>query len=344
MNDTGGHRLLKDNDGNFTTMKWEREMEENMIAYLDGSMFKDGVPGKTFLFGYGMDNLFGYLRDNEEARIKILKAFDQRYGDEAWAKNTAWFIIDEPKPSIMDKVETIGRNIKEYSPNIGFLLTTHYQERLKSLVTVWDPIINYEVVEYGTPGPEPYRDEMRAGRSVINAITVNSNNALSPNLFIHHTGMNTRIWTWATWMLGHDGIEFWETKPAPSVTKPKKYGNAWGDGSLFYRGLPSELGIPEEIALPSLRLKMLRDGIEDHELLSMLRKKNPKEAARIGRMMAQDLTHYDNSFAQPVKYEKDFWSQDGLGDIRNAPGYLVWEASNERLNAARAAIAKALTQ
>jgi hypothetical protein len=89
---------------------------------------------------------------------------------------------------------------------------------------------------------------------------------------------------------------------------------------------------------------MLRDGIEDHELLSMLRRKNPTEADRIGRMMAQDLTNYDNSFAQPVKYVKDFWSDDGMSDVRNAPGFLVWEASNERLNAARAEIAKALTQ
>src|SRR5205814_7896009 len=45
-----------------------------------------------------------------------------------------------------------------------------------------------------------------------------------------------------------------------------------GDGTLFYPGTPAKIGGSTEIPVESLRLKQIRDGMEDYELLAMAAK------------------------------------------------------------------------
>jgi len=321
---------------------WSPRTDETLDAYFDGSLFEDGIPGKTYLFGYGLGGGFQQtMANNASARVEILKQFEEHYGDKPWIGKVAWFFIDEPTPDSMDRCRTVGEQIQQYSPSIGYLLTTGYTEELSGLVTIWDPIINTEVIDYDAPDPQLYRDQIARGHRAINCITVVSNVPTSPSIFIHHPGMNTRIWTWVSWTLGHQGIELWNTVPAPSLTEPALYWDAWGDGSLFYPSSTADLGIPNDIPLPSIRLKILRDGIEDYELLAMLKRINPEEANRIGRMMCQETHAYDGSFTDPIQHVSWNWNDDGQGD-RQVPGYVIWESSHERLTTARAAIFNAL--
>ena len=336
--------MKRDEKGN-VTVQWSSEYDKMLDAYFDGSMFKDGVPGKTYLFGYGQWKLLETLKKTGDDRIAVLKQFQEHYGKNPWIDKVAWFFIDEPSSSAksMAYCVRVGKEIKKYSPSIKMLLTTKYNKDLVGLIDIWDPILDHEVINWNAPGPDVYRDEVKKGRKAINCITVMSNTPTTPNLFIHHKGMNMRIWTWVTYNLGMQGIEFWNTSPAPSVTNPKKYGAAWGDGSLFYRGLPKELGVGEEIALPSIRLKMLRDGIEDYELLSMLAARDPARARKLSHMMVQETRSYDGTFKAPVQRVSYNWNTDGKGD-RKVPGFIIWESSAARLSAARKAIADALAE
>src|SRR3569832_2636426 len=43
-----------------------------------------------------------------------------------------------------------------------------------------------------------------------------------------------------------------------------------GDGTYFYPGRPDKIGGTHHIPIPSIRLKMLREGIEDYEYLTMV--------------------------------------------------------------------------
>lgn len=88
---------------------------------------------------------------------------------------------------------------------------------------------------------------------------------------------------------------------------------------------------------------MLRDGIEDFELLSMLGAKDPVLAAAMGHPMVQETVGYDKSFASPVQHVSWNWNTDGKGD-RQVPGFVVWESSAVRLNAVRTAIAAELSK
>ena len=324
-------------------VKWNAEYDKLLDDYFSGRLFQDGLPGKSYLHTAQSWKIHRVMQgDSDKNRIAVLKQYEEHYKHKPWVKQTAWFFIDEPNKKTLAKCLRVAKQIKGYSPSIPFLLTTRYNPDLVGLVDIWDAIINAEVINWDAPGPDVYRNEMQQGRRAINCITVNSNTPTSPNLFIHHRAMNTRIWTWATFCLDQQGIEFWRVNAAPDVTTPKKFGAAvWGDGSLFYRGLPVQLGIHEEISLPSIRLKILRDGIEDSELLSMLKRKDADLAKSLSRLMVQETKDYDGSFSQPVQHTSWNWNRDGKGD-RRVPGYIIWESDPARLAVARAAIAKAL--
>ena len=336
-----GHALERDAAGK-PVVQWNDQADRVLEDYFTGALFADGVPGKSWLFPGASGEVQKALQGTDEDRVEILKQYESRYKGKPWIAKCSWFFIDEPNPQTLLKCQRVGRQIKEHSPSIGLLLTTRWNKDMLGLVDVWDPIVNTELLDWNSPGPDRYRQEMKAGRRAINCVTCNSDTPTSPNLFIHRGAMNTRIWTWVTFALDQQGIEFWRVNAAPSVTVPKKFGAAtWGDGSLFYKGLPAELGVEEEIPLPSIRLKVLRDGIEDFELLAMLRARDPGLAKNLARLMAQETKDYDQSFLAPVRHQSWNWNTDGKGD-RQTPGFIVWESSPQRLAEARAAIAKAL--
>jgi len=336
-----GHKLQRDAAGK-PVVRWNPDFDKLLDDYFSGALFTDGVPGKSYLFPGGSWEVHRAIQGKDDDRIEILKQYEAHYKGKPWIRNCSWFFIDEPNAQTLPKCVRVGKQIKEHSPSIGFLLTTRYNKDLVGLVDVWDAIINVEVIDWNSPGPDPYRREMKLGRRVINCITCVTAVPTAPNLYIAHKAMNTRIWPWVTHCLDQQGIEFWRTNAAPSVTVPVKWGESlWGDGSLFYKGLPDELGVPEEIALPSIRLKLLRDGIEDFELLSMLAKKDPALAKSLCHRMVQETVEYNKSFAQPVQHVSWNWNTDGKGD-RQVPGFVVWESDAKRLAETRAAIAAAV--
>lgn len=327
-------------------MIWNSALDKLIDSYFDGTFFPDGIPGKSYLLRRSgawkeKEPLAG---EDDNVRIQILQAYEEHYKHKPYCSKLAWFFIDEPGSGTLRRCQKIGAQIKKYNPSIRFLLTTRFNSDVQAAIDIWDAIINREVIDWDSPGPDAYRAEIARGKTVLSCVTVNCNVPTSPNVFIQYPGMNTRIWPWVSFTLDQNGIEYWDTKPAPSVTMPKVFGDsAWGDGSLFYRGLPAELGIKAEIPLPSIRLKILRDGIQDHELLSMLKKKNPSLAKTLCHKMVQETHDYDKSFLQGVQHESWNWNTDGKGD-RKVPGFIVWESSPKGLAAARSSILKALSQ
>jgi hypothetical protein len=74
------------------------------------------------------------------------------------------------------------------------------------------------------------------------------------------------------------------------------YFNANGDGTLYYPGTPGRIGGQHDIPVASLRLRFLRQGLQDYEYLRMLEKLGAGEEARA---IARDLCP-----------EADVWVQD----------------------------------
>ena len=91
-----------------------------------------------------------------------------------------------------------------------------------------------------------------------------------PNLFIDYPAIDHRVLFWMAWKYDVSGMLYWQTtywNRANPWNNPETYPTTHGDGCLFY---PSR-GYPIEV-VPSIRLEVLRDGVEDYEYFAILRR------------------------------------------------------------------------
>ena len=149
--------------------------------------------------------------------------------------------------------------------------------------------------------------------------------------FIDHNGIDMRLWLWATYMYGLKGILIWGSDwwnsacimPEGQLMNvwdtPDCYGNgkdgpeffACGDGILFYphNRHPNE---DKETAftgdpIPSIRLEINRDGIEDYEYFKLLEARIPsmtEEDAATARdlLVLPESVFMDDDADHPEKY------------------------------------------
>ena len=98
---------------------------------------------------------------------------------------------------------------------------------------------------------------------------------------IDHPAVSARIMQWADFANGVTGELYWgvlgqygSVKTAPNLGPAQLWETQWlnganGDGNLFYPGTPELIGGRTHIPVESIRLKLLRDGVEDYELLRL---------------------------------------------------------------------------
>jgi hypothetical protein len=68
-----------------------------------------------------------------------------------------------------------------------------------------------------------------------------------------------------------------------------------GDGALFYPGTTDKIGGTRPIPVASMRLKFIRDGMEDYEYLNALKQQGHAETAeRISRTFVQNVITFNN--------------------------------------------------
>jgi hypothetical protein len=93
-----------------------------------------------------------------------------------------------------------------------------------------------------------------------------------PSMAVDTDGSRNRALEWLSFLYGISGELYYET------TNAYYAGNPWtdqydfggtGDGNLFYPGTPARIGGQTDIPIESLRMKGIRDGMEDYELLAL---------------------------------------------------------------------------
>ena len=89
------------------------------------------------------------------------------------------------------------------------------------------------------------------------------------NYFIDEAATAPRSHPWMNYLYGNTGILYWATDNWTRVgcdpwSETETFPTGNGDGSLVYPGRD----FPGPVA--SIRLKMLREGLEDYELLALL--------------------------------------------------------------------------
>jgi len=143
----------------------------------------------------------------------------------------------------------------------------------------------------------------------------------TPSLVIDYPAISHRIIPWMAWKEGAAGllywsVNYWEGDPwkDPATFQNDQNGN----GFLFY---PAAEG-----PVPSIRLEVLRDGIEDYEYLNLLRmlvdKKDAQNSASKARLAeAKALLSLPESLvSSPRQYTKDW---QALLDYREELGNMI---------------------
>ncbi len=95
-----------------------------------------------------------------------------------------------------------------------------------------------------------------------------------PSVMIDASAARNRSLEWLSFRFGVTGELYWDTTYAYTASPT---GDAWtsqwgfsgnGDGTLFYPGTPARIGGTTDIPVSSIRLKMIREGVEDYEYLA----------------------------------------------------------------------------
>jgi len=200
-----------------------------------------------------------------------------------------WF--DEPHPHDYPFVREVMERVDRAAPGIPRFLTEQPEPALYGAVDIWCPVsprYDHKIAEQRRQDGDEFWWYVCCGPK-----------APYCTLFIDHPASELRVWLWQTWQRDITGVLVWSinywTSPAEYPDHPQnpyedpmgyrsRYENPevkqyWGngDGRFLYPPLAAaEPGISgdEPVIEPpvsSIRLEMLREGIEDYEMLWTLR-------------------------------------------------------------------------
>lgn len=273
---------------------WDAAMSEAFDKY-NFSCFRMGISGLgggTFFSRYEptfmnykegtpeYDHLFGSYMREIESHLKQKGWLDKAY--------VYWF--DEPDEKDYDFVMNGFRKLKKYAPGLRRMLTEQIEDPLIGGPNLWCPV---------TPNlrKEQVPPRKAAGEQFWWYVCTGPK-APYATLFIDHPGTEMRVWLWQTWDYGVQGIlvwqsNFWTSNSAYPDTLQNPYLDpmGWVSGYNTQKGTKRPWGNgdgrfiypPEDAAdgtqkypvldgpVDSIRLEMLRDGIEDFEYFTILK-------------------------------------------------------------------------
>jgi uncharacterized protein (TIGR03382 family) len=229
-------------------------------------------------------------------------------GYAAWAaffRQRGWFdrlfdyTCDEP-PAFCAWSDIPARQaiVKAADPALKTLVTTSIQDAqdngVLSAVDILTPVVNYL---HGKSAQDPggwedrysgdqsprYADWLASSPAkelwVYQSCMSHGCDGTSPyfegwvSYAIDHSAVRNRGMEWTSFQLGATGELYYET--AEMYVRGDPWTDEWnyggnGDGSLFYPGTPAAIGGQTDVPVASLRLKMIREGMEDYEYLKAL--------------------------------------------------------------------------
>lgn len=135
-------------------------------------------------------------------------------------------------------------------------------------------------------------DQMRGAdpRMQLWSYTALAQDSYSPKWLIDYSPANFRVLPgFLNYSLGITGTLYWRVDNWEGVdpweTVVLYDGRFPGDGMFVYPG--DEVGLPDGV-VPSIRLKWVRDGVEDYAYARLAGRVNPVDAGRISRSVGQD--------------------------------------------------------
>ena len=322
---------------------WDRAMTRGLDDYHFNS-FRLGIPGiggGTF-HARSVPSLLGFTEDTPEYPIlfeSYCRQIEAHLNRKGWLDEAFVYWFDEPLPKDYAYVTHGFDKLKQAAPHITRMLTVMegVDERLYGGPQIWCAISN----KYD----HAVAQERRLEGETFWWYICTGPKAPYCTLFIDHPGTALRAWLWQTWQRNIEGILVWQTNYWTSPTAypdqpqnpyedpmgwttgygiPRGEKRPWGngDGRFIY---PPEAAAQAQSSAPilegpvdSVRWEMLRDGIEDYEYLSILKRLiqarkqdlTPDQVRRYSALLTvpdditTDMTHFTKDPA-PIEAHRD---------------------------------------
>jgi hypothetical protein len=271
----------------------------------------------------------------DEELVLYWRAWAEHFRERGWLDRLFLYLPDEPQgPGDYPEVLRLARLAKRADAELPTLVTEQYVPGLARAIDIWAPLV--QCVE-DRPGEESFCEETvprpayagaeRDGARVwwYQSCVSHGCNTVGgsaftgwPSYVIDAPPAAHRILPWLAWSRDIAGELYFNTVE----TFGRKGSDPWldvyahggnGDGTLFYPGTPERIGGSTHVPIESLRLKLIREGLEDYEYLALLE-----------------------------RFGERSWAGSRAAEL--ARGTFRWERSPEALYAAREAMGTRLAE
>ena len=226
--------------------------------------------------------------------------------------------LDEPTPEKYSLLRSISETLSKIAPDLRFVITIQYYPgtipELYGYVNTWCPHVSC----FGW-------DEIRKRQEYGDRFwiyTASCPYMPLPSFLIDRSAIEPRILLWMMWKYNIEGLLYWSVTHWTIVEDPWRepltykgvsghfYAN--GEGSLLYPG--SKVGINGPVG--SIRLELIREGIEDYEYMCLLRERFDELKAKLG-------VEKDREFAD-FERDKEIVNSvvSGIREYKDSPTYL----------------------
>ena len=287
--------------------KWDAAMESHFSRYgksvfqmpLEGMGHGNSHSHRTPSVGGMVRGTPGYEKAMEGYLGEVVSHLKSKgWLDYAY---TIWF--DEPEkkdyPYVMEGMDIVRR----YAPGLRRMLTEEPVSGLLGGPNLWCAHTHRLKDD-----PEAYAKAKAQGDEIWWYLCWLPK-APYANLFIDQSAVQLRTWMWQTWAEGITGVLIWQTVRWTSsgfYSNPSQRRNPYVDpmcrhsgGQPFGNGDGLLLYPPKGRMAPpvdTVRLEMLREGIEDYEYFVMLRRLDPcNSLLRTPETVSKSLTEFSHS-------------------------------------------------
>lgn len=313
-----GKVFIRQPDGTWTA-NWE-EFDHEVEGWMKKGATAFSIWG---ILGWGTKPPPPEAQAETAAKLKLLGEHLQKRG---WSERFYFYVFDEPSTVEWENIKALCAFVQKHAPNLQVLLTAGYAATgkfrthapiiegaayrdLAGFIKIWVPHIDCFDEDF-------LRERKKAGDQVWMYVCISTVGKSYPDIWrIDWTGVSHRAIGWWLWRYGCDGFLYWcvnywideKGKPFDLFANPTAYPGGNGDGFLFYPD-PNK-GDP----IPSVRAEIMRDGIEDYDLLCLLRdavkrvKADKRAAQRLAKVLAQaeQLLSADEIITAPDKFVND---------------------------------------
>lgn len=236
---------------------------------------------------------------NEEQQAAYWAAWMRHFEEKGWTNRLFLYLWDEPTAVDFAKVLRRGRAALQADPRIRNLVTVPFTKKLEEVVHIWVPLVNClerkpDYADFCAEAPpfDTYAREIEQDKSLWFYQSCASHGCNIPggpyfngwpSYMIDAPGTANRVMQWVAWKYRIQGELYFSMNEAygnrkdPWIDARLFGGN--GDGTLFYPGRADRIGGNTDIPIESIRLKLIREGMEDYEYLALLDKLAGTKAA-----------------------------------------------------------------